>query len=58
MAKINNLLFSNGINIEGQYLKTEGNIGYVITDVNVEYSQDIIDQLKAIPETIKLRVLY
>ncbi|NTU74147.1 phosphoglycerate dehydrogenase, partial [Candidatus Roizmanbacteria bacterium] len=27
MAKINNLLFSNGINIEGQYLKTEGNIG-------------------------------
>ncbi len=58
LAKINSLLAEHKINIEGQYLKTNEYIGYVITDVNKTYQQDVIDALKKMPETIKLRVLY
>lgn len=58
LAKINELLGKNNMNIEGQYLKTNENIGYVITDVGVSYNKKIIQELKNIPETIKFRVLY
>lgn len=58
LAQINKVLAGSGININGQYLKTNDNIGYVITDVNKKYNQDILQQLKKIPETIRFRVLY
>jgi len=58
LAKINMILGQNKVNIEGQYLKTNEEIGYVITDVNKEYKKKVIDELRKIPETIKLRVLY
>ena len=58
LAQINSVLAKNNINIEGQYLKTNENIGYVITDVDKKYSKSVIDQLKKIPHTIKFRVLY
>jgi D-3-phosphoglycerate dehydrogenase len=58
LAKINQVLAENGINIVGQYLKTNESIGYVITDINKEYDKDVIAKLKAIEHTIKFRVLY
>ena len=58
IAKINSVLAKNGINVEGQYLKTNENIGYVITDISKKYNQNIIDEIKSIPSTIKFRVLY
>ncbi len=58
LAKINHILAANGINIVGQYLKTNEQIGYVITDINKEYSKDMIKELRAIEHTIKFRVLY
>ena len=58
LAKINQILAENGINIVGQYLKTNDTIGYVITDINKEYDKDVIAKLKAIEHTIKFRVLY
>ena len=58
LAKINQILADNGINIVGQYLKTNESIGYVITDINKEYNKDVIAQLRAIEHTIKFRVLY
>jgi D-3-phosphoglycerate dehydrogenase len=58
LAKINQILAANGINIVGQYLKTNEQIGYVITDINKEYSKDMIKELRAIEHTIKFRVLY
>lgn len=58
LAQINTVLANQGININGQYLKTNDNIGYVITDVNKKYNQDVLQQLKKIPETIRFRVLY
>jgi D-3-phosphoglycerate dehydrogenase / 2-oxoglutarate reductase len=58
LAKINQTLADHGINIVGQYLKTNELIGYVITDINKEYDKDVIAKLRAIEHTIKFRVLY
>jgi D-3-phosphoglycerate dehydrogenase len=58
LAKINQILATNGINIVGQYLKTNEHIGYVITDINKEYNKEMIKELRAIEHTIKFRVLY
>ena len=58
LAKINKILAENDINIAGQYLKTNEQIGYVITDINKEYNKAMIKELRAIEHTIKFRVLY
>jgi D-3-phosphoglycerate dehydrogenase len=58
LAKINRILADHGINIVGQYLKTNETIGYVITDINKEYNKDVIKELRSIDQTIKFRVLY
>ena len=58
LAKINHILATHGINIVGQYLKTNESIGYVITDINKEYDKEVIKELRAIENTIKFRVLY
>ncbi|NQW27734.1 MAG: phosphoglycerate dehydrogenase [Flammeovirgaceae bacterium] len=58
LAKINNILASNELNVVGQYLKTNEHIGYVITDVDRIYEPIVIEELKNIKETIRFRVLY
>lgn len=58
LAKINQILANNDINIVGQYLKTNENIGYVITDIDKEYDKEVIKELRSIDNTIKFRVLY
>ncbi|MBO0329577.1 phosphoglycerate dehydrogenase [[Muricauda] lutisoli] len=58
MAKINEILAQYGLNISGQYLSTDSEVGYVITDLDKEYDKDVIKALKKIENTIKFRVLY
>jgi len=58
LARINNVLASHNINILGQYLKTNEQVGYVITDIDTHYAKEVINDLKAIPNTIKFRILY
>ncbi len=58
LARINQILADNGINIAGQYLKTNESIGYVITDIDKKYDKEVIKELRAIEHTIKFRVLY
>lgn len=58
LAKINTIFATYGVNIQGQYLKTTDKIGYVITDISKEYSKEMIEELRDIPNTIKFRMLY
>lgn len=58
LACINQVLANHGINIVGQYLKTNELIGYVITDIDKEYNREVIRQLRSIEHTIRFRVLY
>ena len=58
MAKINKVLAKYELNITGQYLSTDEKVGYVITDVDKEYNQEVIAKLRKVDGTIKFRVLY
>ena len=58
LAMINQVLAEHKINIVGQYLKTNENIGYVITDIDKEYDHDVIGKMKSIENTIRFRILY
>ena len=58
MAKINEVLATYKMNITGQYLSTDSDVGYVISDLDKEYNKEVIQALKSIEHTIKFRVLY
>jgi D-3-phosphoglycerate dehydrogenase len=58
LSQVNSLLSGHNINILGQYLKTNDNIGYVVLDVDKHLSKEALELLKGIKETIKVRMLY
>ena len=57
LATINGLLGERGVNIEAQSLATRGQLGYVVTDVAEAVSADVLGELAALPETVRLRQL-
>ncbi len=58
LGEINSKLSAKGINILGQYLKTNEEIGYVILDVNTKLSQKAFEIMKNVKGTIKTRMVY
>lgn len=58
LSAINTALSKNNINIVGQYLKTNEEIGYVVLDVDKKLSNKAVELLKQVKETIKVRMLY
>lgn len=57
LAAIDGVLAEHDVNIEGQYLGTKGELGYVITDVSGKYTPGMLERLRSMPDTIRLRVL-
>ncbi len=47
-----------GVNIEAEHLQTNREIGYVVLDVGAPHGQRVLDGLRAIPETIRVRALW
>ena len=58
MAHINEVLAQYQMNISGQYLSTDSDVGYVITDLDKDYNKEVVKALKLVEDTIKFRVLY
>ena len=58
LSAINTVMSKNKINIVGQYLKTNEEIGYVVLDVDSKLSKKAIDLLRDVKETIRVRMLY
>lgn len=58
LSQINGQLSQNNINILGQYLKTNEEIGYVVVDVDKKLSTQATQLLKEVPHSIKVRLLY
>ena len=58
LSAINTELSKYKINIVGQYLKTNDDIGYVVLDIDKQLSGRAIQLLKEVKETIKVRLLY
>lgn len=58
MSAINQVFAENNINIRAQYLQTTQDIGYVVIDIDAEYSELALQKLSAIEGTIRCRVLF
>ena len=58
MSEINKVFADNGINISGQFLQTNDKVGYVVIDVDKEYSDLALEKLQHVTGTIRSRVLF
>ena len=58
LGEINSRLSKRRINIVGQYLNTNPDIGYVILDVESKLSQEAFDILKKVKGTVRARLVY
>ena len=60
LGKVNQYFSALRMNIHAQYLQTFNDVGYVVLDVDpdTEASTAIITKLRAMPETIRSRVLF
>ena len=58
ISGINQLFSQYNINVAAQYLQTNDRVGYVVVDIEAEYSNDAIAALKAIEGTIRCRVFF
>lgn len=58
MSAINTVFAENNINIRAQYLQTTKDIGYVVIDIDAEYSELALQKLSKIDGTIRCRVLF
>jgi D-3-phosphoglycerate dehydrogenase len=57
LATVNGILAGHKVNVEAQLLGTRGENGYVITDVGSAITPAILDEVRALPETVRLRPL-
>jgi D-3-phosphoglycerate dehydrogenase / 2-oxoglutarate reductase len=57
MAEINSVLAEHGVNVEAQLLGTRGDLGYALTDIGIDYPDGVVEQLRAMSPTVRLRVL-
>ncbi len=58
LSQINQVFSDNNINISGQYLQTNKDIGYVVIDIDAQYSTIALQKLRTIEGTIRSRVLF
>ncbi|WP_240097969.1 phosphoglycerate dehydrogenase [Thermomonas flagellata] len=60
LSRINEVFGARGINIDGQFLRTDPQVGYVVIDVSADDAQasELRAALAAIPGTLRTRVLY
>ena len=58
LSQINRLFAEAHINILAQSLMTEGDVGYLVMDVDYNDSTAALDQLKDVEETIRVRILF
>jgi len=58
LSAINQIFAQHGINIAGQYLRTDEKLGYVVMDIDAAADVLPMEQLTAIAGTIRCRVLF
>lgn len=57
LARLNSALANHDMNIGAQTLATRGDYGYVVTDVTGDAIDGLVQELSALDETIRVRVL-
>jgi D-3-phosphoglycerate dehydrogenase len=57
LAEINSVLAAHHVNVEAQLLGTRGDLGYALTDIGIDYPDEVVSRLRAMDPTVRLRVL-
>lgn len=57
LRKLHTIVADMGANIWAEYLRTNEDIGYVVLDVDPLENSALVDRLKAMPETVRVRLL-
>jgi D-3-phosphoglycerate dehydrogenase len=58
LGEINGIISKAGANIEGQYLSTDPEIGYLVMDVHATQVQSLAEQIGKLERSIRTRVVY
>ena len=58
LRDVNRLIADLGVNISGQHLGTQEDVGYLIIDVNRQFSDELKRQIARLDQTIRTRILY
>ncbi len=60
LGRLNEVFSRRGLNITGQYLQTDGDMGYVVVEAegDAEESRAVLDDIRAIEGTVRARLLY
>jgi D-3-phosphoglycerate dehydrogenase len=58
LSEMNKIFSDLNVNILGQYLKTNPQIGYAVMDIDSNTSSQVLDALKKVKHTIRVRSLY
>ncbi|NOZ02816.1 MAG: phosphoglycerate dehydrogenase [Deltaproteobacteria bacterium] len=58
LTAVNTILSGAGLNIQGQYLRTRGQIGYLVMDIDPKPPLAVIEALRNLEHTIRIRQLY
>jgi len=58
LQRINSVFSESGVNIAAQYLDTRGEIGYVVMDLETSNPAELLRRLRAVPGTIRARILH
>jgi D-3-phosphoglycerate dehydrogenase len=58
LSKMHGLIADMGVNINAEYLQTSKDVGYVVLDVDPLNGKAIVEGLRKMPETIKIRALW
>ena len=58
LSEINRIFSDNHINISGQYLQTNEQVGYVVIDIDAASSDLALEKLAEVRGTIRSRVLF
>ncbi|MGO9171585.1 MAG: phosphoglycerate dehydrogenase [Rhodomicrobium sp.] len=60
LGRLNDVFSKHRVNIAAQYLQTDGEIGYVVLDADgsVEDATAVLADIRALPGTIRARILY
>lgn len=58
LGEINTIISKAGANIEGQYLSTDDEIGYLVMDVHSAHAANLCTEIEKLSRSIRTRVVY
>ena len=58
MGRVNRVFSDRGVNIAGQYLQTDGDLGYVVVETQSDDGcEDCLSELRGLPGTLRARLI-